>query len=50
MIRLIRAHSAPASSDRKSCETAYRLCMGSSGRKSMTMVSGPIDRARAKTS
>ena len=42
--------SAPTSSERKPWSTAYRLCMGSSGRKFMTMVSGPMVSARAKTS
>ena len=42
--------SAPTSGVRKSCDTAYRSCIGSSGRKRMTMVSGPIVSARAKTS
>ena len=50
MILLIDAHSEPALDDRKPCETAYRLCIGCSGRKSMTIVSGPIDSARANLS
>lgn len=50
MILLMASHSRPALGDRKSCDTAYRACMGSSGRKSMTIVSGPMDRARANFS
>ncbi|MFC5040201.1 hypothetical protein [Ornithinimicrobium kibberense] len=42
--------SHPACGERKSWVTAYLLCIGSPGRKSMTMVSGPIDNALAKWS
>ena len=41
--------SSPASAGRKSWETSYRRCIGSSGRNFITMVSGPMvsDRANA---
>jgi hypothetical protein len=42
--------SAPDLGERKSCATAYRLCIGSSGWNFITMVSGPMVSARAKTS
>ena len=49
-MRLIATVWWPAVSERKSWDTAYRWCIGWSGRKSMTIVSGPIDSARAKCS
>ena len=49
-IREIATACLPADGERKSWVTAYRLCIGSSGRKSITIVSGPIERARAKWS
>src|SRR5437660_1330236 len=42
--------SNPVSALRKSCCTAYRSCIGSSGRNFITIVSGPIDSDRANTS
>ena len=49
-IREIATVWLPADSPRKPCETAYRLCIGSSGWNFITIVSGPIDSARAKCS
>ena len=49
-IREIATVCFPADSERKPWLTAYRLCIGCSGRKSITIVSGPIERARAKWS
>ncbi len=49
-MRLIAAHSWPACSDRNPCSTAYRSCIGRSGWNFITIVSGPIDSARAKCS
>jgi hypothetical protein len=42
--------SSPVRAERKSCSTAYRSCMGRSGRNFITMVSGPIDSERVNTS
>ena len=49
-IREIAAAWWPEDGERKSWLMWYLLCIGSSGRKSMTIVSGPIDKARAKDS
>jgi hypothetical protein len=49
-IRLICAACRPLDGERKSWVTAYRWCIGCSGRKSMTIVSGPMESARAKCS
>jgi hypothetical protein len=48
--REIVTTSSPVAGVRKSCSTAYRSCMGSSGRNFMTMVSGPMVSERANTS
>ena len=48
--REIVTTSSPTAGLRNSCATSYRSCMGSSGRNFITIVSGPIDSDRAKTS
>src|SRR5256886_12741022 len=48
--REIVTTSLPVSAERKLCSTAYRSCIGSSGRNFMTSVSGPIDSERVNTS
>jgi len=48
--RLMATARSPAVGERKSWDTAYLLCMGFSARKSITIVSGPIERARANFS
>jgi hypothetical protein len=42
--------SWPVAASRKPWATEYRACMGWSGSNFITMVSGPMDRLRAKTS
>ena len=48
--REIPSTSSPACGERKSWSTAYRSCIGSSGRNRITLVSGPMVSERANTS